>query len=120
MTAWLIASAALSLLSAVVAIACLSRVLTLPTQVHVARRIAELLESFDLLTGDQKSLRAQFSRLDNDVEEHLHQATTRSKRAATAEANAKRRRQGGGPADNPEELTLEQQFEMSEQQNWNS
>lgn len=88
----------------------------------MVKRINEIGESFDQLSGDMHSLKAQFARLDQDVDEHLEQASSKLKRAATRESNMRR---AAGPAEDPNSSngsdvgpSLAQQFAAAEAENW--
>lgn len=111
-----IAALGVCLASAAAAIAAWSRVLTLPKAPLIVRRVNELQDLLDQIQGQQRSLKAEFHRLDSDVDENLEQASARLKRAATRESNIKRREGSNGPEEGP---SLLQQFDQAEAANWN-
>ncbi len=113
----LIASIVLAVCAAGCAVWCLVRVLGIPTPTLLLKVLSEVQVANEVNSGAISTLKSSFSRLQNDVDESLEQASSRLKRAASRDSNS-RRREMRNVDEAPELLTEEASFALAEAANW--
>lgn len=130
-------TAGVSIAALVCALACaglagfaLQRVLTLPQVPQLQAVVLELIQTTETLQSGQNNIRRDFRGLEEDVEHHLEQASTRMNRAKARESSEKREGRRAvaaaeaaslpsAPQLVPQPLSIDEQFALAEQEQWN-